>query len=489
MKRASLFFIIIAGGALLGGQVGAQVNAQVNAQSAQEELNTLAVGNEAQLDLHVTVYNNNYGLVREIRSITLPQGLIELEFQDVAEQIDPTSVAFKSLTSPEGVGILEQNYRYDLLSPQTLLEKFVGRTVRYTTVRMENNTQIESSREGILLSTNNGIIVRFGDEIVINPPGSVSLGEVPEDLLSRPTLLWLLQSDEAGEHRIETSYLTNGMSWKADYVTVINSDDTELDLTGWVTLNNRSGATYRNAALKLVAGDVQRVRDQIPRRGRAPTLTMAEARAPQFAEQSFFEYHLYTLQRRTTLANNETKQMTLLEGSGIPVKKTYVIDSPPWALQAGIKGAEKRSVSVMIEFENTEDAGLGIALPGGRVRVYKADADGSLQLVGEDRIGHTPRDEKVRLKLGEAFDIVAERAQTDFRRVSSRVSDLSYRVTLRNHKDESITAIVIEHIYGDWTITRQSHPHYKRDSRTLEFTIPVPARGETVLTYTGRVRY
>ncbi|MCH8332574.1 hypothetical protein IIC65_01460, partial [Candidatus Sumerlaeota bacterium] len=215
MRRASLFFIIIAGGALLGGQVGAQVNAQVNAQSAQEELNTLAVGNEAQLDLHVTVYNNNYGLVREIRSITLPQGLIELEFQDVAEQIDPTSVAFKSLTSPEGVGILEQNYRYDLLSPQTLLEKFVGRTVRYTTVRMENNTQIESSREGILLSTNNGIIVRFGDEIVINPPGSVSLGEVPEDLLSRPTLLWLLQSDEAGEHEIETSYLTNGMSWKA----------------------------------------------------------------------------------------------------------------------------------------------------------------------------------------------------------------------------------------------------------------------------------
>lgn len=447
-----------------------------------------AVDEQAQEDLMVTIYNNGYGLVREVRRVDLPIGTIELEYGGVAEKIDPTSVAFKSLTSPSDVLILEQNYRYDLLSPVSLLERFVGRTVKYTTYRMRNNSQVEETREGTLLSTNNGTVVQFGDEIVINPHGSVTLSEVPEDLLSRPTLVWLLENQVAGPQRVETAYLTNGMSWKADYVAVVNADDSELDVTGWVTLENHSGTGYKEAAVKLVAGDVQRVQEPRPpvldRR-----LAMAAMAAPQFQEKAFFEYHLYTLQRRATVANNETKQMTLLEAADVPIKKLYIMDSPRWSAQAGAAGVAKSKLGVFLEFENSEEAGMGMALPKGRVRVYKADTDESLQLIGEDRIDHTPRDEKLRLKMGEAFDVVAERSQTNFRKIGQRSSETSFKVVIRNHKDEAIEATVMEHLYGDWAITQQSHPHRKIDATTIEFKIPVPADGEAELTYTARVNW
>ncbi len=447
------------------------------------------VDGDAQTDLMVTVYNNGYGLVREVRRFVIPQGTVELEFRDVAEQIDPTSVAFKSLTAPQDVGILEQNYRYDLLSPETLLSKYVGRTVRVETLLLQNNSHRREVREGTLLSTNAGIIVRFGEQIVINPAGSITLAEVPPDLLARPTLLWLLRNDRAGEQEVETSYLTNGLNWKADYVAVINAEDTQLDLTGWVTLINQSGATYRNAQLKLVAGDVQRVQDEIRRLRVMPEALAAAREAPQFEERAFFEYHLYTLNRRATVAQRETKQMTLLEGTGVPARKRFMLESPPWALQAGIKGVESRKLSVMLEFENKKDHGLGIPLPQGRIRAYKADTDGSLQLIGEDTIDHTPRDERLRLKLGEAFDVLAERSQTDFRRLAERVTELSYEVRLRNHKETAIEATILEHVYGDWTVIRQSHPHQKRDAQTIEFTVPVAAGDETVVTYTVRVAW
>lgn len=459
--------------------------------AADEKPAHLASGRDAQQDLMVTVYNNGYGLVREVRKVNLPAGLVELEFRDVAEQIDATSVAFKSITSPSGVRILEQNYRYDLLSPATVMNRFVGRKIRYTTSKMENNTQVLTSREGALLSNNEGALVQFDTGIEINPQGAISFGEVPSDLLSRPTLLWLLRNEKAAEQKIETSYLTNGMNWKADYVTVINPEDTKLNLNGWVTLENHSGASYQDAALKLVAGDVQRVQDS----PRPMPMAMAKGRgvvaaeADAFAEKSFFEYHLYTLGRRTTVGNNETKQVSLLEGSGIPVKKMYLMESPPWVAEAGMRGLEKRKLAVVLEFENKKESGLGIALPKGRVRVYKADTDSSLQLVGEDTIDHTPKDEKLRLKMGEAFDVVAERSQTTYNKLSDRVAEFSYRIAVRNHKAEAITATVLEHVYGDWTITKESHTHVKRDSKTIEYNVPVAADGETVLTYTARVEW
>jgi len=450
----------------------------------------MAIGIEAQDEVMLTVYNNNYGLVRELRTATLPEGIIELEFRDVAEAIDPTSVAFKSLTAPDKVAILEQNYRYDLLTPHTMLDKFIGKPIKITHKVMKNNSEERVEREGTLLSTNGGTVIRFYDSYEINPEGSITLKDVPDELLSKPTLVWLLRNGTAEKQQIETSYLTNNMTWKADYVAVINKDDAKLDLTGWVTLDNRSGATYRNAKLKLVAGDVQRVaeppgRGKMAMRGEMAVAAMAE---PQFEEKSFFEYHLYTLGRTTTLANNETKQMTLLEGPNVPVKKVFVFDSASWQMSYGPGWSESKKVSVVVELENKKENNLGMALPAGRVRVYKADDDASLQLVGEDRIDHTPKDEKIRLKLGEAFDVVGERKQTDQKQLSQRMNEMSYTIELRNHKAVDIEVTVIEHAYGDWEVVKESHPHKKRDSQTLEFKVPVPKNGATTVSYTVRTK-
>ncbi|MBI1785224.1 DUF4139 domain-containing protein [Candidatus Sumerlaeota bacterium] len=448
----------------------------------------LAVGADAQREVMVTVYNNNYGLVREVRELSLPEGIAEVEFRDVAEKIDPTSVAIKPLSSSGSFTVLEQNYRYDLLNPQVLMDKFVGKTIKITSQRMVNNSQVSETREGTLLSTSNGTIMRFNDSYEINPQGSITLEKVPEELLSKPTLVWLLKSSGGDKQTVETSYLTNDMNWHADYVAVINADDTKLDLNGWVTLDNKSGAAYRNATLKLIAGDVQRIMEP-----RAPDLaararTMAAA-APeqQFAEKSFFEYHMYTLDRPATLANNETKQLSLLEGHDIPVRKLFVFDSTPWTRSAGPRWSEKNKVAVMIEFENKKQNNLGIPLPKGRIRVYKGDTDNSRQLVGEDFLGHTPRDEKVRLKLGEAFDVVGERIQTDYKKLADRISELTFSISLRNHKDEDIQVTIVEHAYGDWEVVKESHPHVKKDAQTLEFNVPVPKNGETTVTYTFRV--
>ncbi len=458
---------------------------------AQDEALRLRIGQDSRESVMVTVYNNNYGLVREVRRADLPVGTLELEVSDVAEQIDPTSVAFKSLTAPGAVGILEQNYRYDLLSPDTLLERFIGRPIRITTTRRSTEgDDVEIERAGTLLSLNGGRIVQFSDgEVAINPPGSISVAEVPDNLLARPTLVWLLGNRQGGEQRLEVSYLTNGMNWKADYVAVINAQDTALDLTGWVTLENHSGTAYADAQLKLIAGDVRRVEKRPKRRLHLAAMAMEEGAARQFEEKSFFEYHLYTLARRTTLANNETKQMTLLEGLDVPATKIYAVESPPWTVQADVRGAEKRDVQVMIEFENREENNLGMALPAGRVRVYKADTDQSLQLVGEDQLDHTPKNEKIGLILGNAFDIVAERSRSDYRKIADHVVEMGYKITIRNHKDEPVTVNVIEHVHGDWEIIKESIPHQKRDSRTIAFEVPVQSDGETILSYRVRVRW
>jgi hypothetical protein len=432
----------------------------------------------------ITVYNQNFGLVREVRDVTLSRGQVALEFGDVASTIQPETVHIR----PQRAGalsVLEQNYQYDLLNPQKLLEKYVGRTV--TVYRYNERTGRDEPFEAEVLSVNQGPILRIGDEITFNFPGRFSFPEIPENLIAKPTLVWLLDSQEARQE-VEVSYLAGGLNWKADYVFVINEDDTQGDLTGWVTLTNQSGASYENAELKLVAGDVQRVADKV---GRAP-MQMEAMRAAEagFQEESFFEYHLYTLQRPTTLRNNEQKQVTLLEAAGVGVQKRLLFYGQPYYYRGNYgQVMANQKVGVYLDFQNSEEHNLGMPLPKGVVRVYKADRSGAQQFIGEDQIDHTPRDERVRIKMGEAFDVVGDRRQMEYRVVSSCVSESSWEIELRNHKDESADVQVWEPVGGDWEILTSSHEPTRVDSRTLTFTVQIPARGAVTIEYRVRVRW
>lgn len=435
----------------------------------------------------ITVYNQNFGLVREVRDATLTRGQVALEFRDVAAQIQPETVHIRSLGRAGSLRVLEQNYQYDLLSPQKLLEKYVGRMVKV--YRYNDRTGRDEEYDAEVLSVNNGPILRIGDEITFNFPGRFSFPEIPENLIAKPTLVWLLDTRDARQ-QLEVSYLTGNLNWKADYVFVINEDDTAGDLMGWVTLTNQSGATYENAQLKLVAGDVQRVgagrRDQMM----LEAARAMEAPAPQFQEESFFEYHLYTLQRPTTLRDNEQKQVTLLEGEDVGVNKRLIFYGVPYYYRGSYgQVMSNQKVGVYLDVQNSEENRLGIPLPKGIVRVYKADASGSQQFIGEDQIDHTPRDERIRIKMGEAFDVVGDRRQMDYRVISSCVAESSWGITLRNHKDEDAEVQIVEPVGGDWEILSSSHRAERVDAFTFTFTVPVPARGEVKVEYRIRVRW
>ncbi|MFA5028702.1 MAG: DUF4139 domain-containing protein, partial [Candidatus Methylomirabilota bacterium] len=383
------------------------------ASAPDAALRQVTLPREQQKEVAVTIYNGNLGLVRDVREVVLPVGVQEVKFMDVAAQIDPTTVHLKSLTEANGVRILEQNYEYDLLSPQKLLDKYIGKTVRLM-------TPDGSLVEAVLLSNNSGPIYQINGQIHLGHPGRVILPELPENLIPKPTLVWLLQSASARPQRVEASYLTGGITWKADYVLVLNGADTRGDLSGWVTIDNKSGATYAGAALKLVAGDIHRVK---PRKEMREVLEMAAkaSRADagrQFQEESFFEYHLYSLEGRTTLKQNQTKQISLLGAEGVPITKEfrYYGASQYYRSQLGTPLSNQK-VGVFLEIRNRQQDKLGLPLPKGTIRVYKASADQSLQLVGEDAIDHTPKDETVKIKMGEAFDVVGERTQRDWKKI------------------------------------------------------------------------
>jgi hypothetical protein len=435
----------------------------------------------ASLGMEITVYNSNMALVKDMRGLILTKGLNNVQFDDVAAQIDPTSVHFKSTTAPAAVTIREQNYQYDLVSRAKLLEKFLGKPI---TIKQKNEGAAPTVITGTLMSAQDGIVLRTPEKLVICNPDSLELPSLPEGLIVKPTLNWLVDCAQAGRHSTEVSYITNGINWASDYVAVINDKDTLGDLNGWVTINNQSGATYNNAKLKLIAGDVRRITPPRPmaagRMAMGGVVTMA---APQFEEKAFFEYHMYTLDRRTTVRDNETKQIELLTAADIPLKKLYFFDG-----QRQPKDSEgKAKAQVKIEFVNSQQNNLGMPLPKGKVRVYKADTDGSLQFVGEDQIDHTPKDEKVRLYLGDAFDVVGQWAQTARRKIADNVWETSVQVKLRNHKTEDISVTCTEHTGGDWTITNSSHQYTKKDAQTFEFTVPVKKDTETIVTYTVRV--
>lgn len=444
-----------------------------------------------------------FGVVKELRSVTLSDGLNDLPFTDVAQFIDPTTVSFTDLTDPAGTSVMEQNFQFDLVSPDKLFDKYIDKPI---SVIVQSGDKTETVT-GTLLSSNQGSLVirtETGLRIINGMGQSVMLGELPEGLRTRPTLVWKIHADKAGDHQIRTTYQTAGITWRADYNLVVNADDTKADIGAWVSLLNLSGAGFKNARLKLIAGDVQRV--QPPNaygggrgRGRMEKLAMAED-AASFEEKAFFEYHLYTLPRRTDVPANTTQQITLFETArDVNVEKLMVYyglpDSAYWmfadpATDRGLGTQCNKKLDIYLRFKNDEENNLGKPLPKGKVRVYKQDdADGTLEFIGEDLIDHTARKEKVLIKLGQAFDVVGERLQTDFNIDTNRKTMTeSIRVTLRNHKTTDQKVIVKENLYRwtNWEITSKSDEFEKVDARTIHFDVNVPADGEKVVTYSVR---
>jgi hypothetical protein len=441
-----------------------------------------------------------YGVVRETRPIDLKDGQNEVRFSDVASGIDPTTVAFTDLTAPGGTSVLEQNYEYDVVSASKLLEKYLGKEVAIThkvgqTVQDVTGTLLSADPSNVVVQTAAGVLVISRSELT-----AVRLAQAG-GLITKPTLVWKVAADKGGKHDAQVTYQTDGLTWRADYNIVVNKTDTSADIGAWVSILNESGASYPDSKLKLVAGDVQRI--QPPQQiylaaGAMRAMNKAEAQTG-FQEKSFFEYHLYTLGRSTSLANNSTKQIELFENkSNVPVTKTFVYYGLPENMRYWISpepnqdrnlGTQSnKKVDIYLQIKNSEQNGLGIPLPAGRLRVYKKDeADSTNEFIGEDVIQHTPKDEEVLVKLGTAFDIVGERKQTDFAAdYNARWITESFEIKVRNHKTEAVKVLVRESLFRwvNWEITKSSDKWEKQDYRTIHFPIEVPAGGEKVVTYT-----
>jgi hypothetical protein len=446
-----------------------------------------------QVDLAVTVYNSNLALVRDVREIHLESGAFALKFEDVAASINPATVHFRSLTDPSKLGVIEQDYEYDLLDAQKLLEKYVGREVILVRGETEANSTRWVDTKALLLADNNGQPVwKIGDEIVTDMPASwYRFPDLPGNLYSRPTLVWTLENRGSNRQRVEASYLTGNMNWSADYVLTVARDEPRADLDGWVTLANNSGVEYRNAKLQLVAGEVHQAAPEAIRRLSAGAIEQKAQEAPQFTQESFSEYHLYTLERRTSIENNESKQISLLNATGIPVEKQLAVEGQTYFYrnQQTIGNPIPEPVKVFYRFKNDAPSGLGAPLPAGVVRVYQADSKGGTQFVGEDRINHTPKDEPVRIYVGNAFDVVCERKQTDYKRIASDVFEMEYQITLRNHKDGNVSVEVREPVGGDWEVLSSNYKSEKLDARTIGFEVPVEKNGSATLDYRVRVKW
>ena len=445
-----------------------------------------------QTELAVTVYNSDLALVRDVRTLQVPRGVTDLRFMDVAATVNPATVHFRSLTEPARLNVLEQNYEYDLLEPEKLLRKYVGRDVTLVRMRQDGGTLREETVTARLLSFNNAPVWQIGGEIVTGLHADhIRFPELPGNLFARPTLIWSLNNEGGTRHRVEASYLATKLSWNADYVLTVARDDRNADIDGWVTVTNGSGTSFRNASLQLVAGELNRVRQMFDRTEADVMAPRAAVAQERMAQESFSDYHLYTLPRKTTINNNQTKQVSMLGASGFDVVKRYVVNGQAFYYRnAQTPGAPiKDVVQVFYQFKNDAKAGLGLPMPAGTVRVYQADSKGGVQFVGEDRIGHTPKDETLKLKIGNAFDVVAERKQIDFQRIATNVYEVEYQVVVRNHKSTPITVEVNEPIGGTWRIVRSSHEWTKTDAWAAQFDLPVAVDGATTLNYRVRVTY
>ena len=439
-----------------------------------------------QVAVQVTVYNSNLGLIKDTRKIALPLGEGELRFMDVASHIMPVTVHAKSLNRPDDFSVLEQNYEYDLMNADKLLDKYVGKRIKL--MNWNEFQDREEVVEATLLSNNKGQIYKINDEIYLGHPGYKILPEIPENLIAKPTLTWLYNNKSKNIHELEVSYLTKNINWKADYIVVLNKDDTSADISGWVSLDNRSGATYKNATLKLVAGEVHRVEERRPEYRVYAMAPRDKAGVQQFEEKPFFEYHIYDLQRKTTIKDNQTKQVSLFEAIGAQIQKELLVYGMKGYFIRSYRDQDpKQKVNVYVKFKNSQDNSLGMPLPAGIMRLYKQDIDKSLQFIGEDKIEHTPKDEEVRLKVGETFDVVAERTQTDYRQITTRLHESEWEITLRNHKEEDITVGIVEPLFGNWEVISNNYPYKKVDAFKIRFDVTVPMDGEVKVKYRVKV--
>ncbi len=449
---------------------------------------------EDQQSVAVTIYNQDLALVKDTRKVNIKAGLNALALRDVSAQMRPETALLRSINAPGSLTLLEQNFDFDLLTPQKMLEKYVGKTVGI--VKTNPTTGVETTEQATVLAANNGVVLKVGNRIETGLPGRIVYDDVPANLRDRPTLVTQINNKGATDQTVELSYLTGGLGWKADYVAELNDKEDKLDLSGWVTLTNTSGASYKNAKLQLVAGDVNRVQQNM--RPMAKTMRMesmaADAAAPM-AEESLLEYHLYTLDRPTNIMEAQTKQVALLSATGVPARKELVLRGADYYYsgQYGEIGT-KMKVGVFIEFDNKVASKLGMPFPKGVLRVYKKDSQGNAQFVGEDSIDHTPKNETVRLKLGEAFDVTADKKQTDFKvlpRPSKNMNayESAYELVLKNAKKQKVTVTVQEPIGGDWKIISESHPHTKANSHLAVWKIDIPAESSTTLTYRAVVKY
>ncbi len=445
-----------------------------------------------QNELAITVYNSDLALVRDVRTLQLTRGVGNLRFMDIAATVNPATVHFRSLTEPRAVNVLEQNYEYDLLDPDKLLRKYVGREVTLARTRVDAGTSRQEEVKALLLSYNTGPVWKIGNEIVTGlGSDSIRFPELPDTLYTRPTLIWTVQNDGAPQHRVEASYLASRLAWNADYVLTVSRDDKTADLNGWVTLTNNSGTGFRNARLQLVAGDLNRVRQQFNKMADVAAPMAVRAASEQMAQESFSDYHLYTLGRKTTINNAQTKQVSMLEGTNVPVFKKYVVEGQRYYYTNPVHPGSplKDNVQVFYQFTNDEKSGLGLPMPAGVLRVYQQDAKGGVQFVGEDRLDHTPKDEALSVKIGNAFDVVCDRKQTDFEKIAANVYEFQYEITLRNHKATAITVDVNEPVGGTWRMISSSHQWTKGAAWAANFVVPVAADGTAVLRYRVRATY
>ena len=432
----------------------------------------------------VTVYNDDLALVKERRKVDLASGLNRLSLREVAAQMRPETALLRAVGG-QPLSLVEQNFDFDLLTPQKLLEKYVGREV--TVIRPHPTNDSEKRERATVLAAGQGTVLRFADRIETGVPGRLAFDSVPANLRDRPTLSVLLDA-AGGKQAVELSYLTSGLSWKADYVANLSTEGKSLDLNGWVTLTNRSGAGFDNTTLQLVAGTVNRVRP--PQAQMAYAMAPApRAKAAEATQEALMDYHLYSFERPTSIADHQTKQLALLSAAAVPVRREYLLAGNEYYYRDRYgQIGQKLKPAVFLEFEN-KGGQLGKPLPAGIVRVYARDSKGAAQFVGEDRIEHTAKNEKLKLRLGEAFDITAERRQTGYKKIADNVSESAWRIELRNAKDEAVVVRVQEPMPGDWEMVQESQKHTKESARMASWNVVLPAGGSTVLEYGVRVRW